>query len=213
MGQRFSKEAATLLAPSMEGNLDEVKRLVGKQIATTASKNGHDTDALLLKAFVNRTDDAGNCAMHGAVSKNSSNDDDDSYLLRDANNTGDSPLLASASRGNVEICQFLLNSVEDDTKCKLLRCDNKAGDTPLKVAVAGGHESTVKLLLEAEEASVTSNHSDDKDNYCVNRKNNLGLSPLIVACERNLPNIVDLLIHFKATNVTIRDNKGRHALS
>ena len=66
MGQRFSKEAATLLAPSMEGNLDEVKRLVGKQIATV-SKSGHDTDALLLKAYVNRKDDAGNCAMHGAV--------------------------------------------------------------------------------------------------------------------------------------------------
>ena len=67
MGQRFSKEAATLLAPSMEGNLDEVKRLVGKQIATTVTKSGHDTDALLLKACVNLTDDAGNCAMHGAV--------------------------------------------------------------------------------------------------------------------------------------------------
>lgn len=141
---------------------------------------------------------------------------DDSYCLRsillDANNTGDSPFLAAASRGNVEICEFILSSVEDGTKCKLLRCDNKTGDTPLKVAVAGGHESTVKLLLEAEEASTKSNNPEE-EMYCVNRKNNLGLSPLIVACERNLPSIVDLLIQFKATNITIRDNKGRHALA
>ena len=61
MGQRFSKEA-TLLAPSMEGNLEEVKHLVGKQIA--ASKR-NDADAL--KAFTNLIDGAGNCAMHGAV--------------------------------------------------------------------------------------------------------------------------------------------------
>ena len=82
----------------------------------------------------------------------SNSNGDDSYclgnILLDANNTGDSPFLAAASRGNVEICEFILSSVEDGTKCKLLRCDNKAGDTPLKVAVAGGHESTVKLLLE-----------------------------------------------------------------
>jgi len=61
MGQRFSKEA-TLLDPSITGNLHEVKRLVGEFIA--ASKNG---DKRALKEFIDRKDAAGNSAMHGAV--------------------------------------------------------------------------------------------------------------------------------------------------
>eukprot|EP00956_Cyclotella_meneghiniana_P008836 scaffold12106_cov56-Cyclotella_meneghiniana.AAC.2 len=123
------------------------------------------------QAFVDRHD-VDKVNMPNTIANN---DNDHSYLLWYANNTGDSPLLAAAPRGNVEIYESLLNSMERGTKCKPLRCDNKAGDTPLKVAVAGGHESTVKMLLKAEEASNKSNHSDtDKDNYCVDRKNNLG---------------------------------------
>jgi hypothetical protein len=63
MGQRFSKVDATLLSPSMEGNIDEVKRLVGEFIAECKNKN--DADAL--KNFVDRKDPAGNAAIHGAV--------------------------------------------------------------------------------------------------------------------------------------------------
>ena len=63
MGQRFSKIEACLLAPSMEGNLDEVKRIVGEFIAEC--KNDNDPDAL--KKFVDRKDPAGNAAIHGAV--------------------------------------------------------------------------------------------------------------------------------------------------
>ena len=62
MGQRISKEAV-LLAPSLEGNLDEVKRIVGNFIG--ASKTGDGTSAM--KELVDRKDAAGNCAMHGAV--------------------------------------------------------------------------------------------------------------------------------------------------
>jgi hypothetical protein len=63
MGQRFSATAeATLLAPSMEGNIDEVKRLVGEFIGE--SKN---SGADALKGFVDRKDAPGNCALHCAV--------------------------------------------------------------------------------------------------------------------------------------------------
>jgi ankyrin repeat protein len=88
----------------------------------------------------------------------------------------------------------------------LIRTSNKAGDTPLKVAVAGGHDvELLKLILEAD-ASIT------QEEMCINKKNNLGISPLIIACERNLPVIVELLIKHGA-DVNIRDSKGRHALA
>jgi hypothetical protein len=61
MGQRLSKEA-TIVTPSIDGNLDEVKHLIGEHIA--ASKNG---DAASLKEFVDRKDAAGNSAIHGCV--------------------------------------------------------------------------------------------------------------------------------------------------
>ena len=242
----------------MEGNLIEVKRLVGEFIGAT--KN---SDADALKEFVNRTDAAGNCALHGAVfaghlevvaflaescgadmtQKNgmgcspiwiaagynhlkclqylvdrlSSINDDNTYLkqcLHDANDSGDSPFLAAASKGNTDICKYMLTCVDDaDVKCKLIRTANKAGDTPLKVAVAGGHSTELlELLLEADASINQKNTNTSQDEMCLNRKNNLGLSPLIVTCERNLAEVVEVLIEYGA-DVNIQDDKGRHALA
>jgi ankyrin repeat protein len=47
---------------------------------------------------------------------------------------------------------------------------------------------------------------------CINRKNNIGLSPLIVACERNLPSTVELLLNYGA-DINIRDGTGRSPLA
>ena len=117
-----------------------------------------------------------------------------------------------------------------DMKCKLLRTSNNSGDTALKVAVATGQgKELVTWLLEEDDLCVaakqhsttsssasSSDKDDDVDNpmltKSVNRKNEAGLSPLIVACERNLPAIAELLLKHGA-DLTIKDAKGRNPLS
>merc|ERR1719276_490457 len=47
---------------------------------------------------------------------------------------------------------------------------------------------------------------------CVDRKNALGLSPLIIACERNLPNVAELLL-LHGADARTSDPKGRNVLS
>lgn len=282
------QQVPTLLTPSMEGNLDEVKRLVGIYIADNNTNNGSKST---LASYINTTDASGNAAVHGAVFAGHLDvlkflvescccDDNDNgvdlqlknglgcspiwiaagydriecleYLidklhnmnqldvgLLDANSTGDTPFVAAVSRGNINACKCLLSCVEDkfykpdddelaywDTKCKILRTSNNSGDTALKVAVATGQgEELVTWLLEeddlclAKQHSTTSNSSDKDDDVdnpmqtkSVNRKNEAGLSPLIVACERNLPAIAELLLKHGA-DLTIKDAMGRNPLS
>ena len=124
---------------------------------------------------------------------------------------------------------FLAASIIMDMKCKLLRTANNSGDTPLKVAVATGQsEELISLLLHEDElvdewmttkhaaatttATTTTANSDDIQSKCINRKNEAGLSPLIVACERNLPSIVELLLKHDA-DISIQDGKGRNPLA
>jgi ankyrin repeat protein len=144
------------------------------------------------------------------------------YLL-DANDSGDSPFLAAASRGNVDVCKYLLGSIDtflegnhewrDDAKRKLLRTANKAGDTPLKVAVAAGHDiELLTFLLETDLSLNDSEESLSGEGLCINRKNNLGLSPLIVASERNQSSVVELLMKFGA-DTHVRDKNGRNILA
>ncbi|KAL7523845.1 hypothetical protein ACHAWF_000692 [Thalassiosira exigua] len=288
-----------LLAPSMEGDLDAIKRWIGARIAdsssSSASDDGDDDGDLRrrrLARHVDAADASGNSPVHGAAfgghlpvlaflreacgaDLTSANDLGCSPLwiaagydrveclaylvekleeggegrleaaLLGRNNTGDTPLLAAASRGNAKACEALLDAAErcDDgaegdggggpkaslnLKARMVRTANDAGDTPLKVAVASSHEEVAALLLRADdEASkrdvggggsnggsleVAGGEADELARPCVDRKNNLGLSPLIVACERNLPSVASLLIDHGADE-TITDGKGRNCLA
>ncbi len=166
----------------------------------------------------------------------------ESSLLHDANNAGDTPLLAVASRGNIKACECLLRLVEgcrgtraadddgDDShrssrwrrmKARVLRTTNRAGDTPLQVAVASGHAELVALLLEADDQCHDDSRdgdgdedaeADERPKKCVDAKNASGLSPLIVACERNLPSIAGMLLAHGA-DPRARDARGRSALA
>ena len=127
------------------------------------------------------------------------------------NSTGDSPLLAAASRGHATICEILLthftnntNNNQADEHSNLLYVCNAKGDSPLSVSIATGHEKVVDVLLKWEE--------DDKSTTNnVNRVNKLGLTPLIIACERNHATIAVKLIQHGA--LPLSDKNGESPLA
>lgn len=271
MGTILSKRPqAPLLAPSMEGDIDEVRRLVGIRIAD----GGGGAD------LVDEADPSGNTAVHGAafgghldvlaflaekchadltlqnglgcsplwIAAGYDQTGCLEYLigrlsdggkletaLRKGNTTGDSPFLAAASKGNLKACEILLSASEKcsendehrlEVKAGILRTANNAGDTPLKVAVATSQsEEMLTFLLQMDneisslkfgKSNSTGGTSEEEmelvSNPCVNRKNKSGLSPLIIACERNLPNIAELLLQHGA-DICIEDAKGRNPLA
>jgi len=345
--QHRKRRNAPLLAPSTDGNLDEVKRLIGVYIADSTESGSSN-----LPSFINEMDDSSNnAAIHGAiysgrldvvhflveccalhqgtrdadeVVSGTTVEDDEmmvaaasstsktaivdlltlknglgcaplwlaagygriscleyilcklghcdmllvSLLQEGANNVGDTPLLAAASKGNVGVCDIIFQSIEewysrrrggrgcedgdggtnDDNnnkiecqrmKARVLRLANRAGDTPLQVAVASGHVELVTLLLKVDKSNNIMCHHDNNEittqdtatttsggieeimddecllsNSIINVKNEKGLSPLIVACERNYVEIVKLLLsHNNNTDTNIRDTNGRSCLA
>lgn len=351
--QHRKRRNAPLLAPSTDGDLDEVKRLIGVYIADPSTFEDESGGGNYLPSFINEMDDSSNnAAIHGATYSGRLNvvrflveccalhrgardadevpvttvEDDEtmvvaasstsktaivdlltlknglgcaplwlaagydriscleyilcklghcdmlllSLLQEGANNVGDTPLLAAASKGNVSVCDIIFQSIEewysrrrygrgcedgdggtnndDDNnnkidcrrmKARVLRLANHAGDTPLQVAVASGHVELVTMLLKVDKSNNIMCHHDNNEittqdtatttsggveeimddecllsNSIINVKNEKGLSPLIVACERNYVEIVKLLLnHNNNTDTNIRDTNGRSCLA
>jgi uncharacterized protein len=112
---------------------------------------------------------------------------DQSSALLTPNKTGDTPLIAAASKGNQVICKKILEAAAaaEDTGvvAQKLRCAaNHSKDTALSVAIGTG-------MVEDE---------DILDMLChpsiLNLVNAQGVTPLHVACERDLPVVVQKLI-------------------
>lgn len=200
-----------------------VSFLVESCRAELRTRNGLGCTPLWIAAGYNRIQ----CLEYliSQVSRRLKDKDGDLFAqcILDPNDSGDSPFLAAASRGNIDVCKYLLGSIDNffegdhelkhNAKRKLLRTPNKAGDTPLKVAVAAGHDiELLTFLLETDISFRDSDESLSDDGLCINRKNNLGLSPLIVASERNLSSVVELLMKFGA-DTRVRDKNGRNVLA
>jgi ankyrin repeat protein len=69
--------------------------------------------------------------------------------------------------------------------------------------------------VDTEEGHDVADDDDDDGIHtkkCIDRKNASGLSPLIVACERNLPSIASLLIEHGADR-QVQDTRGRSTLA
>lgn len=256
MGQSASRSnPAPLLQPSMEGNIDEVKRIVGRHIASDSKTE--------LSAFVDQCDAQGNAAVHGAAFAGhhdilkflveqcgadviSARNDLGctplwlcagyghvnilTYILERIesvsnlvlspqkvilaeNNANDTPLLAAASRGHVEICKLLLEAVDNCENCSggdAVRQTNKTGDTPLAVAVGAGHGGELlDILLEWDAKKGEGGRISEE--RALNMRSSNGLTPLLVACERNNAPIAIKLIENGA--LPLRDSNGATPLA
>mmetsp|Transcript_18918 Transcript_18918/g.28542 ORF Transcript_18918/g.28542 Transcript_18918/m.28542 type:complete len:340 (+) Transcript_18918:89-1108(+) len=246
--QSGSQNEAVLLQPSINGDLDEIKKKVGEFLATysiaTVGATEHGSDPKL-REFVNRQDGDGNNAIHGAIfaghikvvkylvescgaSLEISNNlgcsplwlaagynhsdillyiidtiNDPKKSLLGANNSGDTPLLAATSRGNLEICRTLIEEAKRHNVVEeLMSASNRSGDTPLNISIASDPSvvALIHLLLI---------HASEK---VVNTPNKKCLTPLLVACERDNDMATKKLLDKKA-DVTICDATGASPLA
>lgn len=131
----------------------------------------------------------------------------------ETNVTGDTPLLAAVFKGHTTIVEMILDALASDA-WDVLTKKNKNGDTCLGLAVSiPSDDKLIQILLDVEERL-----SDDKEDRCykndrpLNSRNNLGLTPLLVACERDNLNIVKMLIT-RGADVSVTDKDGRTPLA
>jgi ankyrin repeat protein len=261
MGNIFAakKVSAPLLQPAIAGDINEIKALIGRHIASVNAKSKDE-----LAAYVDQQDSEGNNALIGAVFSghldiakfliedchanigvqnkigcsvfwiacgydhghiveymiqrinavvNNSSDSLDLVAVCSAkNSSGDTPFLAAASKGHCDILKLLSRSLKESLWLFLTET-NAAGDTPLQVAVGMGHLEVLNLLLDFEEKyqdkDITESGSSSRP---LNMNNAKGLTPLLVACERNFEKIVETLIA-RGADLTQTDHNGRSSLA
>lgn len=207
MGQKFSSStghlpAAHLLAASMEGNLDQVKSLLGKVIADSDNQSS-------LASCVNKTDPSGNAAIHGAVFGGhlevldflcSSCGAD--LLLK--NSLGCSPLWIAAGYDKINCLEFLAEQLDAAGKWEEALMDaNTSGDTPFLAASSKGNIQAAKCLLSlVEKYSTKDDATDDSSSsssWELKRKmirtaNNGGDTPLKVVVGEGHVHLVSFLL-------------------
>jgi ankyrin repeat protein len=215
--------------------------LVASESSSTSSSSSSlagDHDDNHLVALINHQDAQGNAAMHGAVFgghlnvvkylyengaslelQNSLgcsqlwlaagyNHEEvldflvqhlDKKALLTANGTGDSPLLAAASKGHVDITKKLVEYGKQQSVLKEMICaTNNSQDSALSVAIGAGIGNDVFDLL------------CDKD--ILNLANAKGLTPLLLASERDFPDVFTKLVDADA-DVHVKDANGDSVLA
>mmetsp|Transcript_16304 Transcript_16304/g.23998 ORF Transcript_16304/g.23998 Transcript_16304/m.23998 type:complete len:341 (-) Transcript_16304:89-1111(-) len=176
------------------GHADVVKYLVESCGASLEISNNLGCSPLWLAAGYNHAD-----ILVYIIDKT----ENPKKALLEANSTGDTPLLAAASRGNLDICRALIEQAKKHNLLEeLMSASNHSGDTPLKVAIASdvSGEDVIDLLLV---------HASEK---VVNTPNKKCLTPLLVACERDNDKLARKLLDKKA-DVNFCDSTGASPLA
>lgn len=135
-------------------------------------------------------------------------------VLEDANNSGDSPFLAAVSKGNFEICEYLIEVVEpyDGFRYDLISKKNKKGDFSLSVCISTSSDVVSPLLkLILDQSGSTTNTTNSESDKLIDQVNSNGLTPLIIACERNNAPIVEELLS-RGANISKCDSDGKNPL-
>ena len=108
--------------------------------------------------------------------------------LQQTNHSGDTCLIAAASRGHIEVCQMIIQkAVTLDILIPIMDTTNQGGDTLISVAIAGGHSILLNLLLQHTSTTI------------LNQPNCKGVTPLLIACERDDVTSCQLLLQHGAT--------------
>jgi ankyrin repeat protein len=127
----------------------------------------------------------------------------EAFTLLATNSTGDTPLLAAASKGHSQICKTLMEHAERKgfAVAEKLKCmTNKSKDSALSIAIGAGIGEQVFDLLSHESV--------------VNLVNTKGVTPLLIACERDFPAMVRKLIDAGVSVVDSKDvTSGDSALA
>jgi cytohesin len=166
MGGYITKPSAPLLEPAIHGDVDQVKTLVGYFIA---SCEGNDTSTssnttlqkapsvpcLKLQSFVNQCDSEGNSALIGA-----------------------------AFKGNVDICQFLVQGCGADVLWK-----NHLGCSAFWIAAGYGHVNVVQYFIQFIQKS---NQYDLKD--VLMQTNHKGDTPILAATYKGYLSVVQTIL-------------------
>lgn len=197
---------AAIHGAAYAGHLEVVKYLVEECHADILGKNNLECSPIWLAAGYGHKD-----CVHYLLSQIEKQVPQKwkEHVFYNENSTGDSPLLASASKGHDEICQVLLEASimtkDDENKNNdtyavtkyLLSKENKNGDTPLTVTVSNSKEEDdciklVATLLKYNDLTISKDKTTTDS--ILNRKNKKGLTPLLIACERNLPKVITNLL-------------------
>mmetsp|Transcript_26038 Transcript_26038/g.39009 ORF Transcript_26038/g.39009 Transcript_26038/m.39009 type:complete len:372 (-) Transcript_26038:963-2078(-) len=216
-----------VIAATFGGYLDIVEFLVNKCGADITIKNNMGCSPIWIAAGYSKVSILEFFINHITMKEGETKAENLVEILSETNNTGDSPFLAAASKGHLDVCQMLFqailnqhtreNDVIDYQPCwKLLTHKNKAGDTPLSVVVGNGLEGEGSLLcylLDKEEDCLSNLElrGEEVIERPLNAKNSKGLTPLMVACERNNVLMVKELI--KRGAIITYDSNGRSPLA
>lgn len=200
MGQTLSSSssgpsAESLLAASMDGDLDKVKTLLGKLIADSDNQSS-------LSSCVNTADSSDNTALHGAVFGGhlevvkflciSCGAD---LLLK--NSLGCSPLWIAAGYDKINCLEFLSQQLDAAGKLEKAMMDtNTSGDTPFLAAASRGNINACKSMISlAETFSQTSDEASwELKRRMIRTVNNSGDTPLKVVVGEGHVELVTLLL-------------------
>ena len=215
MGQTLSSSssgpsAESLLTASMEGNLDQVKTLLGKLIADSENQSS-------LSSCVNTADSSGNTALHGAVFGGhlevvkflciSCGAD---LLLK--NSLGCSPLWIAAGYDKINCLEFLSQQLDAVGKLeKALMDTNSSGDTPFLAAASRGNIAACKSMISL--AETFSQTSDEASSWELKRRmirtvNNSGDTPLKVVVGEGHVELVTFLLQIDDEIEKIHNNNN-----
>ena len=134
----------------------------------------------------------GNVALLKEVQQKFADDDrmdaDFPAMLRQPNNQGDSPFLATCSQGNTDMVRFLKEEIlSPDQFITALNEANKKGTTPLQIIIGNTHTSLLEYVLQEGETAVQEQMLE-----C----NGAGLSLFHICSERNAHEMLETILSF-----------------
>ncbi|GFH61073.1 hypothetical protein CTEN210_17549 [Chaetoceros tenuissimus] len=195
---------SALIGAAFSGHLDICKFLIEDCHADVLQKNKIGCSPLWIACGYGHVDIVEYLVTYMNDSRNNLNV---SAAFLEGNSTGDLPLLAAAFKGHVKVIEKALEILNDADVWDILISKNNSGDTLLHVVVSSGYEGPLlELLLESEQRLFDSNDFNERP---LTMKNKAGLTPLLVACERNFVNIVKELIQRGADLQTSDENERR----